>query len=66
MKTIEITLREDFDLTKIEQVKQIFNALISTGALTGVKGGKAVIHYDGEGMFQAIQLDYMPWRKRKA
>lgn len=65
MKTIEITLRDDFDTSKIDQAKQVFNALIATGALTGVKGGKAIIHYDGEGTFQAIQLDYMPWRKRK-
>lgn len=65
MKTIEINLREDFDASKVEQAKQVFNALVSTGALTGVKGGKAVIHFDAEGTFQGIELDYWPWRKRK-
>ena len=62
---IEITLREDFDLTKVDQAKQVFNALVSTGALTGVKGGKAIIHFDAEGTFQGIELAYWPWRKRK-
>ena len=62
---IGVTLREDFDHSKIDQVKQIFNALISCGALTGVKGGKAVIHFDAEGVFQGIELDYWPFRRRK-
>lgn len=46
------------------QMTTIFEALIATGALTGVKGGKAVIHFDHNGMFQKIQLDYFPWVKR--
>lgn len=62
---IETTLRQDFDLTKVDQAKQVFNALVSTGALTGVKGGKAIIHFDAEGTFQGIELAYWPWRKRK-
>lgn len=62
---IEITLPEDFNLKNVEQAEEVFKALVKTGALTGVKGGKAIIHYDGEGNFQAIQLDYMPFRRRK-
>ena len=65
MNTIETTLRQDFDLTKVEQVKQVFNALVSCGALTGVKGGKAIIHFDADGVFQGVELNYWPWRKRK-
>lgn len=65
MKIIEVTLREDFDLTKVEQAKQIFSALISTGALTGVRGGKTIIHFDADGIFQGVELNYWPWRKRK-
>jgi hypothetical protein len=65
MKTIEINLREDFDNAKVEQAKQVFNALVTTGALIGVKGGKAIIHFDADGTFQGIELDYWPWRKRK-
>lgn len=66
MKTIEITLREDFDTPKTEQAKQVFNALVTTGALIGVKGGKAIIHFDADGTFQGIELAYWPWRKRKS
>lgn len=65
MKTIEITLREDFDLTKIEQTKEIFDALVRVGGLTGVRGGKTIIHFDGDGVFQQIQLDYVPFRRKK-
>lgn len=65
MKTIEITLREDFDAAKTEQAKLIFNALVTTGALIGVKGGKAIIHFDADGIFQGVELNYWPWRKRK-
>lgn len=65
MKIIETTLREDFDMTKIDQARQVFNALVSCGALTGVRGGKAIIHFDAEGIFQGIELDYWPFRRRK-
>ena len=65
MKIIETALRDDFDLTKVEQTRQIFNALITSGGLTGVKGGKTIIHFDAEGTFQGVELNYWPWRKRK-
>lgn len=51
----------DLDKARIEE---IFSALISTGGLTGVKAGKTIIHFDGNGLFQKIQLDYYPWQKR--
>jgi hypothetical protein len=50
---------------KIRSFEEIFSALITSGGLTGVRGGKTVIHFDAEGIFQAVQLDYMPWRRRK-
>ena len=43
----------------------IFEALISSGSLVGVKGGKTVIHFDEDGVFQKVQLDYYPWRRKR-
>lgn len=48
-----------------ERFVEIFEALISSGGLTGVKGGKTIIHFDGKGVFQGINLDYWPYRRRK-
>ena len=44
---------------------EIVAALISTGGLTGVKGGQTIIHFDADGVFQGIQFSYWPWRRRK-
>lgn len=44
---------------------EIFQALMKSGGLTGVRGGKTILHFDAEGVFQAVELDYYPWRKRK-
>ena len=44
---------------------EIFTVLIAKGALDGVRGGKTILHFDGEGIFQGVELDYWPWRKRK-
>lgn len=50
---------------QINSIQEIVEALVTSGGLTGVKGGKTILHFDGEGNFMAVQLDYMPWRKRK-
>ena len=52
----------DYQQKKIEE---IFSALIQTGGLTGVKGGQTIIHFDGEGNFMGINLNYWPYRRRK-
>ena len=44
---------------------EIFHVLLSSGGLSGVKGGKTILHFDAEGIFQGVELDYWPWRKRK-
>jgi len=49
------------DIVKFEE---IFTALISSGGLSGVKGGKTIIHFDDQGTFRGVQLDYWPFRKR--
>ena len=51
----------DADLLKFQQ---IMTALVSSGGLTGVKGGKTIIHFDAQGDFQGVQLDYWPYRRR--
>lgn len=45
---------------------EIFSALIRSGGLTGVKGGKTILHFDADGQFMGVQLDYFPWRRRKS
>jgi hypothetical protein len=69
----EITIRlkntENIGYLKPEQIKNIQNiltALISSGGLTGVKGGKTIIHFDGLGNFRGVQLDYWPFVVRKS
>ena len=46
------------------QIVEILEALITSGGLTGVKGGQTIIHFDHQGTFKSIQLSYYPWVKR--
>lgn len=48
-----------------KKIKEIVEALIVSGGLTGVKGGSTIIHFNGQGIFQGIQLSYWPWRRKK-
>jgi hypothetical protein len=45
-------------------IEEIINALITSGGLTGVKGGRTIIHFDLGGHFQRIELNYCPYIKR--
>lgn len=51
--------------TQLNQIEEIVNALVSTGGLSGVKGGQTIIHFDGLGTFQGIEIAYWPFRRRK-
>lgn len=55
----------DVAQSDILRITEIIEALVTTGGLTGVKGGKTIIHFDSDGTFQMVQLDYAPWRRRK-
>ena len=44
---------------------EIFTVLIEKGALDGIRGGTAIIHFDSDGVFQGVELDYWPWRRRR-
>ena len=66
--TIKITNRDNVGTITTEQansIQTIISALIQSGGLTGVKGGKTIIHFDGDGSFQGVELDYWPFRKRR-
>ena len=65
MTKFTIETNEEMDSSTVLRVQEIFLALIKVGGLTGVRGGKTIIHFDGDGNFQGISLDYMPFRKRK-
>ena len=65
---IEIKNTENVNnLTKADvvSIQEIVTALISTGSLTGVRGGQTIIHFDADGIFQGVQIDYWPWRRRR-
>lgn len=55
---------EGWDERELTEVKEILIALLSSGGLTGVKNGKTIIHFNEQGIFQRIQLDYFPWNRR--
>lgn len=67
--TLKIPPNENIGVLTEEQknkIQEIFLALISSGGLSGIKGGKTVIHFDGEGNFMGISFDYMVWKRRKS
>lgn len=49
----------------VSKIKEIFDALVASGGLSGVKGGVTEIHFDGDGNFQGVKLNYWTWRRRK-
>ena len=64
MTQISIHL-EGLTQEEIDKYSEIFQALLKSGGLSGVRGGKTIIHFDGDGIFQGVELDYWPYRKRK-
>lgn len=66
--TLDIkTLDNIGDLTQqdIREFTDIFEILIEKGALTGVRGGCSKLHFDGEGNFMGVELDYWPYKRKK-
>lgn len=49
---------------QLKQVTEILEALVSSGGLTGVKGGQTIIHFDHMGTFKSVQLSYYPFVRR--
>jgi hypothetical protein len=54
------------NISKEETFKyqEILSALITSGALN-LKNGKAILHFDGQGMFMGVQLDYWAFKRKK-
>lgn len=50
---------------EVKNIEKIVLALVTSGGLSGVKGGQTVIHFDPSGKFMGIQLNYWPWRLRE-
>jgi len=55
---------ESIEQADVLQMQQIVEALITTGGLTGVRGGQTIIHFDAQGIFQKVELKYFPWVRR--
>jgi hypothetical protein len=60
---IDLTI-PNIDKEELVRIQEILFALVTSGGLSGVKGGKTIIHFDKDGIFQGIELDYWPWRRR--
>jgi len=56
---------ENADEKTLIKYNEIFAALIKVGGLSGVKNGKTIIHFNHQGDFMGVQLDYWPYRRRK-
>jgi len=66
MITFELPVDKSFTTQeRIDKYVEIFTILIEKGALDGVRGGSTIIHFDSDGVFQGVELDYWPWRRRK-
>lgn len=48
----------------IAKYQEILVILISSGALK-LRNGKAMLHFDSDGTFQGVQLDYWAFKRRK-
>lgn len=54
------------DLTpqKIRAFTEVFEALIVSGSLSGIKSGSVSLHFDEDGIFKNISHNYAPWKRR--
>ena len=61
----ELETEETFTKQEVDKINNIFAALLTTGGLLGMRNGSTSIHFDKNGDFQAVRLDYMAWRNFK-
>ena len=50
--------------SELRQIHEIVEALITTGSLTGIRGGQCSILFDHLGVFQKIEHKYYPYVRR--
>jgi hypothetical protein len=61
---IDITTTVDVDsVYQADEIAKIFKLLVEKGALQGVRGGSTGIHFDGDGKFRTISLNYVVWKE---
>ncbi len=63
--TITFDVERDLSLEEAERAIEIFQVLITTGSLYGIRGGHVRIHFDANAVFQGVEHVYWPWRRRK-
>jgi hypothetical protein len=67
--TLEVLNTEnigDITANDMDNIREIFEALVTTGSLTRVKSGQTIIHFDDKGVFKRVEIRYSPWiRKSK-
>ena len=63
MKIDIITTVEVDTAHQADEIAKIFKLPIEKGALQGVRGGSTGIHFDGEGKFRTISLNYVVWKE---
>lgn len=69
MQQIQFTILNDESVVSITpdevlQIQEIIKQLVCKGGLTRLRGGCASIHFDDQGLFQKIQLNYYPWKRK--
>ena len=62
MKKIVIEL--DCDDEQADKAAEIFQALVQSGGLFGVRGGQTILHFDSNAVFQGVECAYWTWRRR--
>lgn len=61
---LELNIKQQISKDEVDKLQEIVQAIVSAGGHGGVRGGKTILHFDGEGNLMACQLDYTPWRRR--
>lgn len=55
----------EMEQKEVIKYQEILVSLIGSGALN-LKNGKAVLHFDSEGIYQGVQVEYWAFKRRKA
>lgn len=50
---------------QIQKYKEIFSILLRKGALDGIQAGSVNIHFDQNYVFQGIEFQYFPWKRKR-
>lgn len=61
---IEIETKEQYTIAEEAKLNRIFQALIKTGGLIGMRNGSTSIHFDKNANFVGIKHEYWPWKER--